>query len=73
MPKELGQALRDARKAMGISIAELARCISASPSNLSLIELGKGSPSMRTITRVCDHLGLDVAMILQAKKKGVGV
>ena len=69
--ENLGRALREARLARGITIAQLARDISASPSNLSLIELGRGSPSTRTLARVCEALGLDLEVAFTQMKKKV--
>lgn len=56
----LGRALRDARVKAGLSIAEVAQKMkpNASPSHLSSVELGRLLPSLRTLSRIGDVLGL---------------
>ena len=56
-PVQLGPAIRAAREARGLSLRELARRVSVSPSFVSQIELGKANPSVGTLYSLVSVLG----------------
>ncbi len=56
-PVQLGQSIRAAREQRGLSLRELARRVSVSPSFVSQIELGKASPSVGTLYSLLSVLG----------------
>ena len=59
-PDELGQRLRAAREAHGISLRTLAKRIEVSPSFISQVELGRASPSVGTLYALVTALGLSL-------------
>jgi DNA-binding response OmpR family regulator len=56
----LGTAIRERRKALGLTLAQVAERANVSLGYLSQIELGKNSASIETLYRIC--LGLRVKM-----------
>lgn len=50
----LGQRLRDIRKSLGLSLAEVATATTISPSFLSLVELGKSDITIGRLTRLAE-------------------
>jgi transcriptional regulator with XRE-family HTH domain len=56
-PVQLGQSIRAARERRGLSLRELARRVSVSPSFVSQIELGKANPSVGTLYSLVSVLG----------------
>ncbi len=62
----LGSAIRERRKAQGLTLAELARRADVSLGYLSQIELGKNSASIETLYRISLGLGVKLAELFQA-------
>ncbi|WP_394682222.1 helix-turn-helix domain-containing protein [uncultured Comamonas sp.] len=60
----LGQALRKLRTERGWSQAELALRVQMDRNYLSLIELGRNSPSVRMLMRLCAALDVKAADVL---------
>ena len=60
----LGQALRKLRTERGWSQSELALRVQMDRNYLSLIELGRNSPSVRMLLRLCDALDVKAADVL---------
>ena len=56
----LGASLRSARQASGLSLRELARQLSVSPSFLSQLENGKSQPSVATLYSIAQVLDLSI-------------
>jgi transcriptional regulator with XRE-family HTH domain len=56
-PVRLGQAIRAAREAQGLSLRELARRVEVSPSFVSQVERGLANPSVGTLYAVVAALG----------------
>lgn len=56
----IGPRLRDARKAQGLTLAALAERSGVTKGFLSEVERGLTSPSVGTLLRLCDTLGLRV-------------
>ena len=60
----LGQALRKLRTERGWSQSELALRVQMDRNYLSLIELGRNSPSVRMLIRLCAALEVKAADVL---------
>lgn len=60
----LGQALRKLRTERGWSQSELALRVQMDRNYLSLIELGRNSPSVRMLMRLCAALEVKAADVL---------
>ncbi|MGW4716458.1 TetR family transcriptional regulator [Nocardia sp. NPDC004260] len=58
------EAIRDARRAAGLSLREVARRLEVSPATLSAVETGKTGISIARLTRLSDVLGVPVAHLL---------
>ena len=71
-PVQLGQAIRAAREARGLSLRELARRVSVSPSFVSQIELGKANPSVGTLYSVVSVLGTTLDDLIGEPPGGSG-
>src|SRR5919198_2801325 len=56
--EDVGQELRAQREEKGLSLRELARRLSISPSALSQIETGRSRPSVSTLYSIVSELGL---------------
>lgn len=64
--ESLGAAIRERRKAMGLTLAQMAQRTSVSLGYLSQIELGKNSASIETLYRISLGLGIKIADLFQA-------
>jgi predicted transcriptional regulator len=56
----INKLIRKRRKALGIDQGELSRIAGISVHALSNIESGAGNPTLKTITKVLDALGLEI-------------
>lgn len=54
----VGQRLRQARLAAGVSIREMARRVNVSPSFISQVELGRTKPSVGTLYAIATEMGV---------------
>jgi DNA-binding response OmpR family regulator len=61
----LGNAIRERRKALGLTLAQMAQRTSVSLGYLSQIELGKNSASIETLYRISLGLGIKMAELFQ--------
>ena len=68
--ESLGNSIRERRKALGLTLAQMADRTKVSLGYLSQIELGKNSASIETLYRVCMALGIRMADLFQAVQKG---
>src|SRR5205814_2160168 len=64
--ESLGAAIRERRKAMGLTLAQMAQRTGVSLGYLSQIELGKNSASIETLYRIALGLRVRVADLFQA-------
>ena len=64
--ERLGAAIRERRKALGLTLAEMAKRTNVSLGYLSQIELGKNSASIETLYRIALGLRVRVADLFQA-------
>ena len=67
----LGQTLRKLRTELGWSQSELALRAQMDRNYLSLIELGRNSPSVRMLLRLCRALNVDAADVLNDVQRRV--
>ena len=64
--ESLGSAIRERRKALGLTLAQMAQRTSVSLGYLSQIELGKNSASIETLYRISLGLGLRMSDLFQS-------
>lgn len=64
--EQLGAAIREKRKALGLTLAQMAQRTGVSLGYLSQIELGKNSASIETLYRIALGLRVRVADLFQA-------
>lgn len=64
--ERIGVAVRERRKALGLTLTDLARRTKISVGYLSQIELGKNSASIETLYRICLGLRLSVSEVFRA-------
>ena len=57
---KIGRAIAERRMALGISVRELGAKIGVNYTTLSLIENGRMNPSIGTLTKITDELGLTI-------------
>ena len=57
---KIGRAIAARRMALGISVRELGARVGVNYTTLSLIENGKMNPSIGTLTKITDELGLTI-------------
>jgi CheY-like chemotaxis protein len=62
----LGTCIRERRKALGLTLAQMAQRTGVSLGYLSQIELGKNSASIETLYRISLGLGIKMAELFQA-------
>lgn len=64
--ESLGAAIRERRKGLGLTLAQMAQRTSVSLGYLSQIELGKNSASIETLYRISLGLGVKIADLFQS-------
>jgi DNA-binding response OmpR family regulator len=69
--ESLGSTIRERRKALGLTLAEMAERTSVSLGYLSQIELGKNSASIETLYKISLGLGIKMAELFQAIQPSV--
>jgi DNA-binding response OmpR family regulator len=67
--ESLGAAIRERRKSLGLTLAQMAERTEVSLGYLSQIELGKNSASIETLYRICLALGIKLAELFQAVQR----
>jgi transcriptional regulator with XRE-family HTH domain len=74
MPEEFPERLREARKAKGLSQADVADRAGLKPSAISHFETGRRSPSFNNLKRLADALSVSVDYLLgrEDEPKAVG-
>jgi len=68
MLAKLGDKLRRAREHVGLTQEELAKAVNLSSEFISLIEIGKRSPSLDSLKRITNYLKQDIAYFLTEEK-----
>jgi DNA-binding response OmpR family regulator len=69
--ESLGMAIRERRKALGLTLAQMANRTDVSLGYLSQIELGKNSASIETLYRICLALGIKMSELFTAVQRSV--
>ena len=67
-PAELGERIRDRRKAQGLTQKELADRLHVTDKAISRWERGVGYPELSMIEALCDALGTDLATLLSSNE-----
>jgi CheY-like chemotaxis protein len=67
--ESLGSAIRERRKGLGLTLAQMAARTDVSLGYLSQIELGKNSASIETLYRICLALGIKMSELFQAVQR----
>ncbi|MBO5595667.1 MAG: helix-turn-helix transcriptional regulator [Bacteroidales bacterium] len=60
--EQIGITIKERRKELGINQQELAELAAVGINSLVAIERGKGNPSMKTLLRILDVLGLEIKL-----------
>jgi CheY-like chemotaxis protein len=68
--ESLGSAIRERRKALGLTLAQMAQRTGVSLGYLSQIELGKNSASIETLYRISLGLGMRMSELFQTVQPG---
>ena len=63
---DIGQQLTNRRKELGIRQADLASLAAVSLRTLIAIERGAANPSVETLTKVADVLGLELTLVVKS-------
>jgi transcriptional regulator with XRE-family HTH domain len=66
---ELGEKLRQRRELLGLLQSQLAALSTVSTRTIQLVEQGKGNPSMDTLFKLADPLGLRLDLLLKEPTK----
>ena len=69
--EQLGSAIRERRKGLGLTLAQMAQRTNVSLGYLSQIELGKNSASIETLYRIALGLRVRVADLFQSVQTGL--
>jgi len=67
---EIGDAVRKRRELLGLLQPQLAAIAGVSRRTLQLIEAGKANPSLETLFKIADALGLSIKLKLKEAGKG---
>jgi DNA-binding response OmpR family regulator len=67
--ESLGMAIRERRKSLGLTLAQMAARTEVSLGYLSQIELGKNSASIETLYRICLALGIKMSELFSAVQR----
>jgi len=68
--ESLGSAIRERRKALGLTLSNMSDRTGVSLGYLSQIELGKNSASIETLYRICLALGMKMSELFQSVQRG---
>lgn len=63
---ELGAAIQERRDLLGLLQTQLAALSGVSTRTIQLVEQGKGNPSLETLHRLAEPLGLCLKLVLKA-------
>lgn len=68
--ESLGNAIRERRKALALTLSNMSDRTGVSLGYLSQIELGKNSASIETLYRICLALGMKMSELFQSVQRG---
>jgi y4mF family transcriptional regulator len=63
--REIGQAIKKRRELLGLLQPQLASISGISRRTIQLIEQGKANPSVDTLLKIADPLGLTIKLLLK--------
>lgn len=66
---KLGDAIRQRRELLGLLQTQLAALSGISSRTIQLVEQGKGNPSLDTLNRLIDPLGLRLELMIKEPSK----
>ena len=61
--ERVGQIIKARRKELGVTQQEVANLASVGINSLVAIERGNGNPSLKTLLRILDVLGLEINLV----------
>lgn len=61
--ERIGQLIKARRKELGVTQQEVANLASVGINSLVAIERGNGNPSLKTLLRILDVLGLEINLV----------
>lgn len=64
-PVQIGELLLARRKDLRLRQEDLAEMSGVTVRTLHNIEEGKGNPSVKTLSRICDVLGLEISIVIK--------
>jgi len=64
---DLGMKIRETREKLGMSLRKLAKDVGVSPSFISQVEQGKAQPSINSLQKIAQVLGVSVATLMGEK------
>lgn len=67
--RQIGANIRKVRKALGLTQEKVAERAGIEPPFFGQIERGVGIPSIKSLTKIADALGIDVADLYPAKRR----
>ncbi|HEX9675652.1 MAG TPA: XRE family transcriptional regulator [Anaerolineales bacterium] len=70
---QVGETIRELRKARGLSLRALARASNLSANALSVLERGLSSPSVSTLYRLAEALEIPISRLFQVEKKRAAI
>ena len=68
---EIGEMLRKRRELLGLLQPQLSDIAGISTRTIQLIESGKANPSLYTLFKITDSLGLDLRLVLKEPNKTI--
>ena len=68
MASSIGQTIKARRRELGLTQNTLALLSQVGINTIVSIERGSKSPSVETLTKVTDVLGLDIALVVKEKE-----
>lgn len=60
--EKIGQTIKNRRKELGVTQQEVADLAGVGINSLVAIERGKGNPSLKTLLRILEVLGLEIKL-----------
>lgn len=61
--ERIGQCIKARRKELGVTQQEVANLASVGINSIVAIERGKGNPSLKTLLRILETLGLEIKLV----------
>lgn len=62
---KIGELIRERRELLGLLQPQLAAISGVSIRTIQLVEMGKGNPSIETLMKIAEPLGLKIKLVLK--------